>query len=130
MLMKSNLTMQDKEDKLKYLFEYLFGNKNEGLTSVISESRDITQKLSKILDSEDATQSLESERDINYAYGLINGSEKLIMNLAIDLKNTISKIDRLITEIENFTKQDDLIDKIKVIEKYINSIKNKLNESK
>ena len=62
---------ENKKENLKFLFECLFDNKDK--KRLIKESRDITNKLSKIFDDEDATAILETDGDIKNAFDMIGG---------------------------------------------------------
>lgn len=63
---------------LKNLFSWLFGEGKEKLP-VLKESRDITNYLSHILASEEATRELVNTRDINAAYELSDGEENMVL---------------------------------------------------
>jgi hypothetical protein len=64
-------------ENLKNLFSLIFGE-GKGKPSVLFESRDITNYLSHILASEDATQYLLKTRDLNSAYELSDGEETMV----------------------------------------------------
>jgi hypothetical protein len=63
---------------LRDLFSWLFGEGKEK-SSVLDESRDITDYLSDILDSEEATRELKSSRDIIAAWELSDGEEAMVL---------------------------------------------------
>ena len=68
----------DKLPNLKNLFSWLFGEGKEK-SSVLDESRDITNYLSHILASKEATRELENTRDIAAAYELSGGEEEMVL---------------------------------------------------
>lgn len=68
----------DKLQNLKNLFSWLFGEGKEK-PSVLKESRDITNYLSHILASEEATRELENTRDITASYELSDGEENMVL---------------------------------------------------
>jgi len=75
--MESPVT-QDKIKNLKNLFSFLFGEGKEK-TSVLHESRDITNKLTAVLLSSDATEYLIETRDLDAAYERSDGEEMLVL---------------------------------------------------
>jgi hypothetical protein len=70
---------RDKIRNLRNLFSFLFGEGKEK-RQVIDESRDITNKLTDVLLSSDATEYLIETRDLDGAYERSDGEEKLILN--------------------------------------------------
>jgi len=68
----------DKLKNLGHLFSFLFGEGKE--KAVISESRDITGKLTDVLRSQDAIDELIETRDLEYAYERSDGEETLVLN--------------------------------------------------
>ena len=79
---------QDKLENLKELFSWLFGEENK--QSVIQESRDITSKLAPILRKEYAVRILRESRNLDEAYEMSDGEDKL-------LKKNLDKANRLLS---------------------------------
>ena len=71
-------TPENKLRNLKYLFSWLFGE-GKNKPSVLKESRDITNYLSHILASEEATKELIRSRDLSSAYELSDGEEAMVL---------------------------------------------------
>ena len=69
---------KDKLDNLKHLFSWLFGEGKDKL-SVLKESRDITNYLTPVLRSEEATQHLILTRDLLDAYERSDGEKNLLL---------------------------------------------------
>jgi len=69
---------EDKMSNLKRLFSFLFGEGKEKLP-VISESRDITNKLGTILRNPEAVNHLIATRNLNDSFDLTDGEEQLLI---------------------------------------------------
>ena len=67
-----------KLDNLKNFFSFLFGEGKDKYP-VIKESRDITSKLSHVIRSEKAVAYLIRTRDLESAYDLSDGEEKMVL---------------------------------------------------
>lgn len=77
----------DKEGNLKYLISWLFGEGKEK-PPVVRESRDITNFLTPVLRSEEATEYLISTRSLTDAYDRSEGEKLLLLrNLKRASKN-------------------------------------------
>jgi len=68
---------KDKLPNLKNFFSIIFGE-GKHKASVLSESRDITNLLTHVLASEEATSYLLKTRDLNAAYELSDGEEVMV----------------------------------------------------
>ena len=68
----------EKVANLKDLLSWLYGE-DKKKDSVLSESRDITNLLSDVLASEDATEYLKRTRDLPSAYELSDGEETMVL---------------------------------------------------
>lgn len=86
-----------REDNLKHLFSWLFGEDNVK-PQVIRESRDITNYLSPILRSEEATKHLILTRDLQDAYDRSEGEKLLLLRNLRRASKNLSKSLTLITE--------------------------------
>ena len=65
-------------DNLKNLMSWLYGE-GKKTAPVVKESRDITNLLAHVLESEDALRELERTRDLHKAYELSDGEEAMLM---------------------------------------------------
>ncbi len=70
------------EGNLRYLKKWLYGEVEES-KRVISESRDITKKLTPILADEDAKEYLEQTNDLAGAFDRCGGEERLLRSYLI-----------------------------------------------
>lgn len=65
---EGDIIPQDKINNFKKYFTWIYWDKQKGIVPVISESRDITKKITKILSNKHATKFLEENNDISWAY--------------------------------------------------------------
>ena len=82
-LSEVNLEMpvdEDYLDNLKYLLRWLFGEGTK-ITPAIHESRDITNYLKTVLDSDQAIIHLKKTGDLKEAYELTDGEESMVKRL-------------------------------------------------
>jgi hypothetical protein len=71
-----NILDEEYYTKLKRFFVWIYGDKNKN--SIISESRDITGKLSPVLNNVEATIYLEESDDLEGSYERSDGDDKLL----------------------------------------------------
>lgn len=107
-----------KEGNLKYLVSWLFGEGKEK-QPVVRESRDITNYLTPILRSEEATEYLILTRNLMDAYDRTEGEKLLLLrNLKKASKNLSSSLG-LITKYKN---EEDVKQEIKNCQDILNDI--------
>ncbi len=75
---QQNPVVNDKIPNLFLLFSWFFGEGKER-SSIIEESRDITNKLTPVLRDESATQYLKDFRDLNEAFERCGGEGQLLV---------------------------------------------------
>jgi hypothetical protein len=80
-----------KTANLKNVYSFIYGE-GKDRPKVIAESRDITDKLSAILDSKDATDTLISTRQIDEAYDRSEGEQNMVLKYLRKVNSTLSKI--------------------------------------
>ncbi|GAB1232066.1 hypothetical protein UT4_05320 [Ferrigenium sp. UT4] len=68
---------EDHLDNLHYLLRWLFGEGSK-ITPAIHESRDITNYLKTVLESEEAISHLKKTGDLKEAYELTDGEEAMV----------------------------------------------------
>ena len=116
---------KENHESVKRLFVWMYGNKDK--TPVIKESRDITGKLSPVLNHKSSTQFLEENDDLEGAYERSDGDEKLLnkymsktlrlldnsFSLLLDkgfndeIKLYVEKIEKRIEQINKLSRTDD-----------------------
>jgi hypothetical protein len=97
--------------KLKRVFRWIYGDGNK--LSVITESRDITNKLSPVLNYDEATKYLEEYNDLEGAYDRSDGDDLLLSKY---FANAIKYLDKAFILIADNGISDEgriYIDKIK-----------------
>ena len=88
---------KDKKEELKFLFECLFDNGNK--RSLIEESRDITKKLSKILDDKKATEIFKNDRNIDNAFNMIGGELEGMNRLSYNAQSSLETVNGKLSSI-------------------------------
>ncbi len=73
--------------KLKELLLWIYGDSN--IQPVIKESRDITNKLSYVLDSEEATDYLRKTEILDEAYDRSAGEERMLIKALADINRKL-----------------------------------------
>ena len=120
----------NKRENLKFLFECLFDNGNEK-KRLIKESRDITGKLSKILEDENATTIFKQDRNIDYAFNMIGGELDGLNNLSGEAQKKLETINGKLssmdikTEVSTYKKGKELQKKIVAISSVVRDINRK-----
>ena len=137
----------NKRENLKFLFECLFDNGNEKkrlikelIVYVISlfeycccifQVRDITEKLSKILEDENATTIFKQDRNIDYAFNMIGGELDGLNNLSGEAQKKLETINGKLssmdikTEVSTYKKGKELQKKIVAISSVVRDINRK-----
>lgn len=77
-------------DNLHYLLSWLFGESAK-ITPAIHESRDITNYLKTVLDSEQATDHLKKTGDLKEAYELTDGEEAMVKRLLLNSNRSLER---------------------------------------
>ncbi|AGC78323.1 hypothetical protein LX97_02887 [Nonlabens dokdonensis] len=107
--------------KLKRVFRWIYGDGDK--LSVITESRDITNKLSPVLNFEEATKYLEEYNDLEGAYDRSDGDDLLLNKY---FANAIKYLDKAFLLIVDNGITDEGRVYFSKIRKRIKSIKNSL----
>lgn len=68
-----------KLDALREITGYVFGDKKQGLSSILSDSRVIGQRLAPVISDEDALAYLRKTRDLEGAYERSGGEKKYLL---------------------------------------------------
>lgn len=108
----------DHMDNLAYLFSWLFGE-NKDKPQVVRESRDITNYLSPILRSEEATKHLILTRDLQDAWDR-SGGEKLL--LLKNLRKAVKSLSNSLALITNYKTDDEVRQEIKYCQDILDDI--------
>lgn len=108
----------DHMDNLAYLFSWLFGE-NKDKPQVVKESRDITNYLSPILRSEEATKHLILTRDLQDAWDR-SGGEKLL--LLKNLRKAVKSLSNSLALITNYKTDDEVRQEIKYCQDILDDI--------
>jgi hypothetical protein len=93
----------DHMDNLTYLFSWLFGEKDK--PQVVKESRDITNYLSPILKSEEATKNLILTRDLQDSYDRSDGERLLLLR---NLRKAVRNLSNSLALITNYKTDDEV----------------------
>jgi len=119
---------QDKKENLKFLFSCMFDN---GTTNaLIRESRDISGKLSRILNDKEATNILKETLDIDNAYDMVGGELIGINKLSNLSKRKLEIVNGKLSsmEISNIITSNEgkkLKDTVSAIKNIVNDINSK-----
>lgn len=98
-------------EKLKRVFRWIYGDGDR--LSVITESRDITNKLSPVLNKESATRYLEEYNDLEGAYERSDGDELLLSKYFANALKNLDKAFILIVDNSITDEGKIYVDKIK-----------------
>ena len=105
----------------RILLEFIFGNKDEGLSRVIEKTKDITDKLGYVLDNDEALHHLIETRSLNDAYDLTSGGKKIVLRT---LSNARREIQKALVNIPIYTEKDeDVLRKIEEVQRVLNATK-------
>lgn len=114
-----NLVRKEDLKKVKRFFQWIYGDVDK--RPIISESRDITKKLTPILNRDSSTKYLEDNNDLDGAYERSDGDELLLNNYLANALNSLEK--SLILALDKGIKEDAQV-YLKKIEKRLDSLKN------
>lgn len=78
--LSKEIISEDNSKSFKKYFKWIYWDRRQWLQSIIKESRDITQKLTKILSNKDATKYLEDKNDIDGAYERSDWEKQMIIS--------------------------------------------------
>lgn len=81
---------KNKLDNLENLMSWLFGDERN--LPVIKESRDITNYLSHVVESEESLKHLQRTRDLVSAYDLSDGEEKMVLKYLTDANRKLEVV--------------------------------------
>ena len=84
-----NPVPEENLDELIEVVEWVFGSGTRA--PVVSESRDISQKLAKVLANEEALERLRGTRDLDLAYELTDGEQ-------VSLERSLRRAERILRE--------------------------------
>jgi len=90
--------VKDKLENLKFLFACMFDNGDT--RALIKESREITNKLSKILNDEVATKTLQETLNIDIAFDMIGGELIGMNKLSNQAKRNLAEINGKLSEMD------------------------------
>jgi len=114
----------DREDNLKYLFSWLFGEDKEK-HPVIRESRDITSYLTPVLRSDEATKHLILTRDLRDAYDRSGGEKFLLLG---NLKKASKSLSNSLALITKYKTEEEVKQEIEYCQDVLNDIFKLLSE--
>lgn len=84
-----NPVPEENLDKLTEVVEWVFGSRMRA--PVVTESRDISQRLAKVLTSEEAIERLRTTRDLDLAYELTDGEQ-------VSLERSLKRAERILRD--------------------------------
>lgn len=87
----------NKMNNLKTLFSWLFGE-GPKIPAVISESRDITNYLSPVLNTKSATEWLESTRYLMGSYERSGGEKELLLKYVRNANDQLGNVAKIISD--------------------------------
>ena len=90
--LEGDIIQSDKIDKLTDLTVWIFGKDESGDGKLISESRSINQFLKPILENQEATEHLREYGDVEGAFQLTDGEERLVIGNVKRANKLISTI--------------------------------------
>ena len=81
----------DKRENLVKLFQWIYGDKQQGITPILTDSRNITKQLAPVLASTEATNYLLNGYSLSEAFERTDGElaliKKKLQSIIRDLKN-------------------------------------------
>lgn len=116
---ESYIIPNEKMDALKHLFLWLFGDGKEQ-RKLIRESRDITNFLSDILRSPEATQYLIDHNDLQGAFDRSGGEERMVMKYVKQSNSSLEKALGLLHRHHN----EELMSEVKKLEETVKAALN------
>lgn len=116
--------LPDKEENLKYLISWLFGEGKEK-PPVVRESRDITNLLAHVLRSKEATEYLISTRSLTDAYDRSEGEKLLLLG---NLKRASKNLSTSLGLITKYKTAEDVKQEIKSCQEILNDISKLIGE--
>lgn len=114
----------DRMDNLTYLFSWLFGE-NKHKPPVVKESRDITNYLSPILRSDEATKHLILTRDLQDAYDRSEGEKLLLLK---NLRKAFKSLSNSLALITKYKSEDEVKQEIEYCQDVLNDILKLMHE--
>ncbi|WMC07757.1 hypothetical protein [Elizabethkingia anophelis] len=111
-------------DNLKDVTEWIFGKDERGTNSLISDSRNINKYLKPILGNEEATTHLKEYDDIEGAFALSGGEEKLVIG---NVKKSNAQLSRILSKISKYKDNSDFINSYDELKETIKNFEKLLN---
>lgn len=120
----------EKKDNFKRYFKWIYWDKKQGILPIISESRDITAKITKIFLNEVSTKYLEESNDINWAYDRSDWERDMVITWLTSAVTRIWNLKDLISFLLNkgILSRSDIENHIFYLKKHLNDLENTLKE--
>jgi hypothetical protein len=109
---------EEREDNLKHLFSWLFGEGKEKLP-VIRESRDITNLLSPVLRNDEATKYLIANRNLQDAFDRSDGEKVLLIK---NLKKASKSLSGSLGLITKYKTEDEVKKEVEYCQDILNDL--------
>jgi hypothetical protein len=110
-------------EKLEQVLTWIFGNDLKNEKPILTDSREITSKLSHIVTSESAIEYLNKYKDIDGAYERSNGEKEFLVK---NLNKAYMTIRESLTFAYKYKGEKEILDKVDELEEIFNVLKQNL----
>lgn len=110
-------------EKLEQVLTWVFGNDLKNEKPILTDSREITSKLSHIVTSESAIEYLNKYKDIDGAYERSNGEKEFLVK---NLNKAYMTIRESLTFAYKYKGEKEILDKVDELEEIFNVLKQNL----
>lgn len=110
-------------EKLEQVLTWVFGNDFKNEKPILTDSREITSKLSHIVTSESAIEYLNKYKDIDGAYERSNGEKEFLVK---NLNKAYMTIRESLTFAYKYKGEKEILDKVDDLEEIFNVLKQNL----
>lgn len=120
---KKRLLPANKDEEFKQVMAWIYGNPDEGIPSVINDSRKITKELNAIAQHEEAREYLDKYRDLEGAFERTSGERDY---LAKTIKRATRSLETSLKFAYKYKKDKDLIKLVEEMEEVLKALRDNL----
>jgi hypothetical protein len=117
--LESDIIQPNKVDELTDLTVWIFGKDESGDGKLISESRSINQFLKPILENQEATEHLREYGDVEGAFQLTDGEERLVVG---NVKRANKLISTILGRAKKYKTNDEFLNSLVELKDTIDSL--------
>lgn len=122
--LKERVVLPEKLENFENVLTWIFGNSKKGERPVLTDSRNITNKLSYVVNNESARNYLIKYKDLDGAFEHTNGEKEF---LSKNLSKAARSIQTSLQFAYKFKNDDDLLKQVKELDELFTALKSNLS---